>query len=146
MTHIFISSCGIGYVISVCTMKAQRGSKAMAVLILNLDARQRWVVYTTPMPLYTCKETYLLGGWVGPRASLDHLEKWKISCHCWDSKHMSSNPQSSHSTNYCRFLLSAVCNGFTITFEYFMWIILFLYCNIFVYFALFWLTPSCVDN
>ena len=41
MTHIFISSCAIGYVISVCIMKAYRGSKAMAVLILNLDAR--WI-------------------------------------------------------------------------------------------------------
>jgi len=71
----------------------------MTVLIPNLDARQWCVVNTTPMPLYTCKETSLLGGWVGPRASLDHFEKRKISCHCWDSKPTSSNPWSSHSTD-----------------------------------------------
>ena len=41
MTHILISSCARGYVISVCTMKAYKGSKVMAVLILNLDARWR---------------------------------------------------------------------------------------------------------
>ena len=41
ITHIFISSCALGYVISVCTMKAHRATKAMAVLILNLDARLR---------------------------------------------------------------------------------------------------------
>jgi hypothetical protein len=41
MTHILINICAIGYVISVCTMEAYRRSKAMAVLILNLDAKQR---------------------------------------------------------------------------------------------------------
>jgi len=30
------------------------------VLIPNLDTRWRWVVNSTPIPLYTCKETYTL--------------------------------------------------------------------------------------
>lgn len=100
ITHILISSCAIGYIISVCTMKAYRRSKAMTVLILNLDTRWKWVVSSTPVALYTCKQTYSLGDWVGPRANLDHLEKKKIFCHCWVSKPRSSNLFSSHPTEF----------------------------------------------
>jgi len=28
---------------------------------------------------------WIIGGWVGPTASLDVLEKRKISCLCWES-------------------------------------------------------------
>ena len=41
MTHTFISSCAITYVISLCAMKAYRGRNGMAVLFLNLDTRWR---------------------------------------------------------------------------------------------------------
>jgi hypothetical protein len=100
ITHILINSCAIGYVISVCTMKAYRRSKAMTVLILNLDTRWKLVVSTTPMALYMCKETYSLGGWVGLRAYLNHLEKKNIFCHCWVSKPSSSNLLTSHPTDF----------------------------------------------
>jgi hypothetical protein len=36
--------------------------------------------------------THWIGGWVGPRASLDILEKRKISCPCWDSNPRSTSP------------------------------------------------------
>jgi hypothetical protein len=35
----------------------------------------------TPVPLYPC--THWIGGWMGPRVGLDHVEKRKI-LHCWE--------------------------------------------------------------
>jgi hypothetical protein len=63
-------------------MQAQRGSRGIALLIINFGARLAWVVNATPRPLQPGENrpgTHCTGGWVGPRASLDGLEKIKIS-------------------------------------------------------------------
>jgi hypothetical protein len=38
-------------------IKAQRGSRNIGLLFLNLGARWEWVVSTVPRPLYPRKET-----------------------------------------------------------------------------------------
>jgi hypothetical protein len=57
--------------------RAKRGSRDIALLILNLGGRRGWVVSTTPRPLYPREipGTHCTGGWVGPRAGLDVCEK-----------------------------------------------------------------------
>jgi hypothetical protein len=57
--------------------RAQRGSRVVALLIINLGARRGWVVSTTPRPLYPREKpgTHCTGGWVGPRAGLYVCEK-----------------------------------------------------------------------
>jgi hypothetical protein len=53
--------------------EAQRGSRSIALLILDLGARSGWVVSTAPRPLYPQEKpgTHCTKGWVGPRVSLD---------------------------------------------------------------------------
>jgi hypothetical protein len=53
--------------------RAQRGSRGIALLILNLGARRGWVVSTKPRSLYPWERpgTHCTGGWVDPRAGLD---------------------------------------------------------------------------
>jgi hypothetical protein len=62
--------------------RAQRGSRCIALLILNLGARRGWVVSTTPRPLYPRERpgTHCTGGWVDPRAGLDVCEKSRTHC------------------------------------------------------------------
>jgi hypothetical protein len=57
--------------------RAQRGSRGIALLILDLSARKGWVVSTTPRLLYPRERpgTHCTGGWVGPRAGVDVCEK-----------------------------------------------------------------------
>jgi hypothetical protein len=57
--------------------RAPRGSRGIAILILNLGARRGWTVSTTPRPLYPRERpgTHCTGGWVGPRAGLEAYEK-----------------------------------------------------------------------
>jgi hypothetical protein len=57
--------------------RAQRGSRGIALLILDLGARRGWVVTTTPRPLYPRKRpgTHCTGCWVGPRVGLDVCDK-----------------------------------------------------------------------
>jgi hypothetical protein len=57
--------------------KAQRGSRGIAPLVLDLGARRGWVVSTTTRSLYPRERpgTHCTGGWVGPRAGLDRCEK-----------------------------------------------------------------------
>jgi hypothetical protein len=48
---------------------------------LDLDASCRWVVSFTSRPLYLWERapgTHWLGGWVGPRVSLDNVKKGKF--------------------------------------------------------------------
>jgi hypothetical protein len=61
----------------VTNSKFQRGDNSIALYSLYLGARRRWVVSTTPRPLYPQKRpgTHCTGGWVGPRAGLDVWEK-----------------------------------------------------------------------
>ena len=47
-------------------------------------------------------------GWVG-KASLDILEKRKISCPCWDSNPKLSSPQHSHCNDYDNLLPHTLC-------------------------------------
>jgi hypothetical protein len=53
--------------------RAQRGSRGIALLMLDLGATRGWVFSTTPRPLYPRERpgTHCTGGWVGPRAGLD---------------------------------------------------------------------------
>jgi hypothetical protein len=57
--------------------RAQRGSRGIALLILDLGARRGWVVSTTSRPLYPRERpvTHCTGGLVGLRAGLDVCEK-----------------------------------------------------------------------
>jgi hypothetical protein len=57
--------------------RAQRGSRGIALLMLDLGARRGWVVSATPRPLYPQERpgTHCTGGWVGLRAGLDVCEK-----------------------------------------------------------------------
>jgi hypothetical protein len=54
--------------------------------------RTIWKCMVSFMPRPLCPEirapsTHWIGGWLGPRSSLDTtVEKRKIPCHCWDSK------------------------------------------------------------
>ena len=53
--------------------KAQRESRWVALLLLNLGDRCMWVVSALPWLLYPVKRdpvTHCVGGWVGPRGSL----------------------------------------------------------------------------
>ena len=53
--------------------KAQRGSRGIALLLLQLRRWMRLVVNATPSPLYPQERpsTQCIGGWVGPTADLD---------------------------------------------------------------------------
>jgi hypothetical protein len=61
--------------------RPQRGSRGIALLILNLGARRGWAVSTTPRPLYPRERhgTHCKGGWVGRRAGLDVCEKSRLT-------------------------------------------------------------------
>jgi hypothetical protein len=60
--------------------RAKRGSRVIALLILDLGARMGWVVSITPRPIYPRERpgTHCTGGWVGPRAGLDLCEKSRL--------------------------------------------------------------------
>jgi len=65
-------------------MKAQRESRGIALLFLNLSAKWGLVVNATPWLLYPRERAgaYCIGGQVGLRASLD---RWGKSRPCRDS-------------------------------------------------------------
>jgi len=74
-------------------MKAHKKSGVPSSHIFNLGNGFRWVVNFVPWFLYLWERTLLthrIGRWVGHRASLDVLEKRKISCLYKDS-----NPRQS---------------------------------------------------
>jgi hypothetical protein len=53
--------------------------------ILDLGIRRRWVIsFTPPSPRERAPGTHRIGGWVGPIAGLDAVEKRKI-VHCQES-------------------------------------------------------------
>ena len=66
-------------------MQAQRGSRAIALLILNLGARGGWVSNATPWPLYPQERgrypQYSKG--VGPRAGTDISGEQNMSYPSW---------------------------------------------------------------
>jgi hypothetical protein len=62
-------------VVPVYALKTHGWSRGAAPLIFNLDTRCRSVVSFTPWSLYS--GTHCIGGYVGPRAGLDLLEKRK---------------------------------------------------------------------
>jgi hypothetical protein len=57
--------------------RAQRRSRGIALLILDLSTRRGWVISTMPQPLYPRERpgTHCTGGWVGRRAGLDVCKK-----------------------------------------------------------------------
>jgi hypothetical protein len=57
------------------------GSGCIDPGFLDLGTWWRWVVSFTPQPLYPREKapsTHWIGGWVGPRAGLDNVEKTKF--------------------------------------------------------------------
>jgi hypothetical protein len=59
-------------------MKAQRGAEVQLYSFFNLSTRWGWVVNATPwaaLPLGESASIHFIGGWVGPRASLDGCRK-----------------------------------------------------------------------
>ena len=67
--------------------------------ILNLGTKQRWAISLKPWPSYPWEKipsTYLTGGWMGPRAGLDVLEKRKILSRCRDSNRRIVHPVANH--------------------------------------------------
>jgi hypothetical protein len=52
------------------------GSRCMHTCFLDLGNGWRWVVCFIPQE--RAPSTHCIGGWVGPRTSLDDMEKWKF--------------------------------------------------------------------
>jgi hypothetical protein len=55
--------------------------------ILDLSTRCCWVVSFMLWLLYseeTAASTHCIGVWLSPRAGLDAVQYWNISCPCWD--------------------------------------------------------------
>jgi hypothetical protein len=68
--------------------------------ILDLGTRWRWVVSFTPQPLYPKEKapsTHWKGGWVGPRAGLDAVEKTEIP---WPSREWNPGHAARRHTNW----------------------------------------------
>jgi hypothetical protein len=56
--------------------------------ILDLGVRWRWVASFTALPCYpweTAPGTHWTGGWMGPRAGVDIMEKRRVSFPYWES-------------------------------------------------------------
>jgi hypothetical protein len=56
--------------------------------LLDHDTARRLVASFTPRQIYPRKRargTHWIGGWIGPRACLEAVEKKKISCPCRES-------------------------------------------------------------
>lgn len=62
------------------------GCRGIAPRILNIGTRWEWVVKNTSTPFYAQERTLApTGGWMGPTAGLDALQKRKISYPCSDT-------------------------------------------------------------
>jgi hypothetical protein len=92
--------------------RAQKGSRGIALLILDLGARRGWVVSTAPRKFYPRERpgTHCTGGWVGPRAGLDVCEKSRPhrDSHknvTWTIKNFSVSAHSIYATQSKVFLL-----------------------------------------
>ena len=86
---------GTGEFIPFDAVKACRGSRGIAPLILNLSARWRWVFNVTSRELYPRERTpgtIWIGRWMGPGAGLDVRERRKMSCTCRDAYPGPSSP------------------------------------------------------
>jgi hypothetical protein len=96
-SSIEFTSCDILYKLNVigvwwCKVKLSRympwrhmgGKGGIARTHFNLGTRWGWVVSVTPQPRFTPGEktpgTHWIGGWVGPRTSLDAGARRKILC------------------------------------------------------------------
>jgi len=119
-------------------MKAYRGSGSTAPSILKCGTRLWWVVLLqSPVTLLLKVATpHWKGGCIGLTASLDALQKRKISCPCRKFYHdsLSFNPQTTklHYTDYTNLLFSFwlhktinipynVCTDICISTPWFRW-------------------------
>jgi hypothetical protein len=69
------------YLLPILSLWRCMGEGMGSPTFLDLGTSCRWVVSFIPWPL--CPEerargTHWIGGWVGPRAGLDDMEKWKF--------------------------------------------------------------------
>jgi hypothetical protein len=65
--------------------------KLHSFLILALDGSEWFTLCPSHFtPAKGSSVTHWIGGWVGPRANPDYLEKREISCPCWKLNHNSS--------------------------------------------------------
>jgi hypothetical protein len=72
-----------------------------ALLTSSLDRGEWSVSYNGHLTARkTAPVTHWIGGWVGPRTSLEALTKRKISCLCWESIHDSSDVQPAAQSLY----------------------------------------------
>jgi hypothetical protein len=71
--------------VPVHALKAYRGSRGMAPLILNLGCRRRLVAPAALSPEKNLGKQWK-GRWVDPRTGLDNLEKIKIYCYYSDQQ------------------------------------------------------------
>ena len=81
-----VLSCHWSKVVLTHVMMAYRGNGGIALLVLNLGSRWRYVVAShlgrfTPGGRVT--GTSSLGGWLGGTFFLDVLEKWQFCYFCW---------------------------------------------------------------
>jgi hypothetical protein len=60
---VYFEGKGKGKVVSVRAMKAHRGSRRVAPLILNLGTKWRWLVILTVRPIYFRERTLVPVGW-----------------------------------------------------------------------------------
>jgi hypothetical protein len=90
---------------------------------LDLGTSWRWVVSFTPRPLYPRERAlgiHCIGGWVDPRAGLDHMEKWKFLTPPGLEPRPLSRPARSQSLYRLRYPGSLTATQFIFKLEYFV--------------------------
>ena len=97
-----VKLCTLIQALRLCTGRtAYRGSRGVALLLLDHATWKGWEVSVTPWPLFTPMKrpgTHCTGGWVGPRVDLD---RWVISCRTGTrSRDRSARRQSLYRLSY----------------------------------------------
>jgi hypothetical protein len=87
--------------------------------IIVPGTRWRWVIRFTPRPLYPLG-IHWLGGWVGPRAGLDAVEKRKISCPA-GNRTLAVQPRNPSLYRLSYFLYSHVRSSYVANVKTFWW-------------------------
>ena len=102
LSHVFSCKCD-SKTISLHAMKAYRGRRGLACMCVPTHPHTPFVITAIDASDWaaSCHSPFIPrvrapGTFVGPRASLDILEKTKTSCLCWESNCSSSSLQPSH--------------------------------------------------